>query len=91
MATGGGRKRKLGAAEAEASSTEAEAPPVKMAKEEGGPESGAEQEGGGSPKAQGPRESERTKELLQRIQEVEEEKKQIEGGALVGFDDCFYN
>jgi hypothetical protein len=80
---GGGRKRKLNGADG--SKEEAEAPPAKVqakGKEEA-PEAGVEAEegagasGGGSPK---PQESERTKELLQRIQEVEEEKRQIEEG-----------
>lgn len=85
-----GRKRKLAGTEGEMA--EAEAPPAKVLakdkEEAAAPEPSASAaaavggEGDGSPKGAGfPRESERTKELLQRIQEVEEEKRQIEGGA----------
>lgn len=78
-----GRKRKLAGTEGEMAEAEvlakdkeeAAAPEPSTAAALGG-------EGDGSPKGAGfPRESERTKELLQRIQEVEEEKRQIEGGA----------
>ena len=99
VATGGSstgsRKRGRGGEGVEASSTSAEAPPAKVmvtgvGKEETpkGGEGGAV--GGGSPKQQGPGAGagwNRTKELQERIQEVEEEKRLIEEGAW-GFSMC---
>lgn len=100
VATGGGssagsRKRGRGGEGEEASSVAADAPPAKVmatgvGKEETpeGGEGGAV--GGGSPKQQGPGAGagavwDRTKELQERIQEVEEEKRLIEEGAWGGF------